>query len=322
MSQTDLNRRNIDLRPQTLGDCIEYYFAIGARGKPQSTIDTYRQRIQPFIDFFGSDCLVNSLEDHHLDLWASSLFDEREMFTNNEFRESFVQVYKPRTIQNYIRTVKLIFRWLRKRRIISSNPAEILEMPSINEEIPKYIPRQDLGILLRYLKNKSKRNFAIVLFLASTGVRAQGLTTLKTARVNLEDRFAIVTEKGSKQRVVPFSQNTADAIRLYLEEKGNRHSEFLFVSERGNNAPLSVSGLRKMIRVACKEAGLSRLYSPHAFRHFFGTESARRGGGSKWLKNVMGHADSRTTDVYIHFNVDGLREQYDSLYDGCDFIKF
>ena len=308
---------------ESIDECISFYFEYGLHGRSKSTVDTYRQRLNGLVDFFGGERNIHTLDEDHFDMWVSHLFEEREMFVNNDYRNPIVATYKPRTIQNHIRVIQIFFRWLRKKRIIEHNPTDLLEMPKVPPELPKAISKSDLGLLLRYLKERSVRNYAIVHLLAATGMRAQGLTTLRLENIDLSDRCALVTEKGNKQRLVVFSEACAEAVRAYIHIRNAPYCNYLFVSDRpGESMPLTVSGLRRMLNRASEQAGLSRIYSPHAFRHFFGTESARRGGTDKWLKNMMGHADGRTTDLYIRFNVAGLREQYDRIYAGADFEGF
>ena len=157
------------------------------------------------------------------------------------------------------------------------------------------------------------RNYVAVRLLVATGLRAGGLVGLRIEDVDFGDRLLTVTEKGRggqrKSRTVPIDRSTATVLREYV---GNRRRGYVFPSEDGQR--WTTGGLYQALVRASNACGLRRTVGPHMLRHYFGFESVRRGLHLRVVQQIMGHASSKTTEIYTKFKPVELRDSYDSVY--------
>lgn len=201
------------------------------------------------------------------------------------------------TIRSHIRVMMQFWRWaMREYRIPrASNPMRGIRRPPRPKPIPRAINHETLRRLLAATDDSAsgRRARAIFLLLASSGIRAGGLLSLRMDALDLDALTTTVIEKGSKSRRVYFTAEAAAAIRSWLAVRPN--SEYVFCSlrwgERG--APLTGSGLRIMIAKLARKAGIppTERINPHSFRHYFALTAKRKGLPIAVLARLIGHED-------------------------------
>jgi integrase/recombinase XerC len=128
---------------------------------------------------------------------------------------------------------------------------------------------------------------------------------------------ARVIGKGSKERIVFFSDEARAALADYLPErtakirdcgiKGDPNGA-LFVSEKGR--PLSVPGVRWIIGQYSQRSGLNKNIHPHSLRHSFATHLVNAGCDVRIVQEMLGHASLSTTQRYAHVNIESLKRVY------------
>lgn len=280
-----------------------------------------RQRLSSLLCFFDPETPVDSIELWHLELWRDELFSRTEQYGDHPYREKIKKKLSPSTLDGYVRVVKTLWGWLGQRRIVQSNPASLLQRPSIPELPPKSASRSEVRALLAYAKARSYRNYAIIRLLQATGIRTCGLAGLRLQDVDLDDRWVLVREKGlggsNKARYVPFDQTTARILQTYLREHRPRvRSDAFFITEPRNGEQGAVTGraFYQVLRRYCTALGFPRSVSPHMFRHFFGAECALRGMSASAIQQLMGHEDPKTTAVYVRFNPTQMTSVYDQSF--------
>lgn len=167
----------------------------------------------------------------------------------------------------------------------------------------------DLEKMLEVAKEDTPRNYAILRFLAETGCRVQGLTTLKMVDLNLAGCRALVREKGQKARRVQFGDITAEIIRAWLVERPNyliggplrdygsfrRADDALFLGRKGN---MTGSGVYYILKTLAKAAGVSRNTNPHAFRHGLARRMLSNRADLGTVSRILGHSDIEVTHKY------------------------
>lgn len=137
------------------------------------------------------------------------------------------------------------------------------------------------------------RDRFILAFLLDTGCRSQGLRELEMRNIDTDERYAILTEKGSKTRSVVFSSHCRD---LLLEWIAVREEAVPTVIYNINTLePLTRSGLYRVLARLARKAGVKKNFSPHAFRHAFTIGYIRNGGDVVSCSNILGHNDISTT---------------------------
>jgi integrase/recombinase XerD len=162
----------------------------------------------------------------------------------------------------------------------------------------------------------SLRDRAIVEVLYASGMRVSELTGLQLVDLHFGEGFAMVTGKGSKQRLVPLGQYAIEALGEYftfrevLCKAAHQHGE-VFLSQRG---PISRSQVFRIIKDCAARAGVKGKVSPHTFRHSCASHMLAHGADLRLVQELLGHSALSTTQVYTHIEKTRLRQVYDACH--------
>jgi len=141
------------------------------------------------------------------------------------------------------------------------------------------------------------RTRAMVLLLLDNGIRASELCNIRYR--DFSDSKIMVFGKGSKERMVPISETTRDAINDYIktERPGDpiNSDDYIFVTKIGT--PLNGDELYHLIIKVGKRAKVKAY--PHKFRHTFAINFLRNGGNIYALQAILGHASLEMVKRYL-----------------------
>ena len=132
--------------------------------------------------------------------------------------------------------------------------------------------------------------------------------------LDLDEATALVTGKGSKQRLVPLGTPAVSALRAYLgrrlELKGDRPDPgAVFLSSRGRR--LTRQSVWQMVRKHAERAGIPKeRVSPHVLRHSVATHMVEGGADLRTVQEILGHASISTTQVYTRVSPRHLYEVF------------
>jgi integrase/recombinase XerD len=203
----------------------------------------------------------------------------------------------PTTVNIYTRALRTYVRWLVQEGYLPEDPMRDVRTPKVPKKSPNVLSEEEVAALLRVAKGRP-RDYAILLFLLDTGVRASELCDLHIEDVYLLTRTARVFGKCSKERIVFFSPPTAKALARWLSVRPHKHYEdSLFLGVRGE--PLTRHGLGHIVTRLAAKAGIKRRIGPHTFRHTFATLYVKNGGDAHSLMRLMGHASTAMAQVYV-----------------------
>ena len=207
---------------------------------------------------------------------------------------------RPRTVHTYHGHLRTFFRWLVTEGILDTSPMERIAAPvARTDQIQPFTPGQ-VNLLLQAAKHSPypRRDYALLMFLFDTGLRASEVCSLRMSDMDLGGRRCTVLGKGNKHRTVPFGGTATKALWQYLREAPRESSDPLFFSKLGE--PLTRSGLLQLIRRIGKAAKIEvARCSPHTFRHTFAVEFLRAGGNVFTLQQLLGHTSLTMTNRYV-----------------------
>jgi len=231
-------------------------------------------------------------------------------------------------------SIRTFLRYLRREERIEDDPGALVPTPKRDVRMPAHLSERDMAALLDAPDHSplGNRDRAILELFYASGLRLSELVGLDLDDVNLgQQRMVRVLGKGGKQRIVPFNQSTATALRAYLkdrsalvEQEGQigrvgppgregkrdrfRSRDPLFVNYRGGR--LTVRSVDRLVRryVAATSARIG--ISPHALRHSFATHLLQRGADLRAIQELLGHARLSTTQRYTHVNAAQLLGVY------------
>lgn len=220
-----------------------------------------------------------------------------ESLTTKELRAYIVDLRERLAVDSaagHLRALHRFFSWCADEYQIA-NPMKGIKRAPQAKPSPKAITPKDFIKLFEATGESAagKRDRAILAFFADTGVRLAGLLNLEVDRVNFQQRYAVVTEKGSKTRKVPFTHYTRVLLQHWIEVRG-APNRYVFTTIKGGTQ-LTESGLHEILKRLKRRAGVDGRVNPHSFRHRFALEYLESGGDLVTLAKLMGHSNIQTT---------------------------
>lgn len=208
--------------------------------------------------------------------------------------------------------IKRFFKYLLATKVRVDNPTALTQAPKFGKPIPKVLSEQDVENLLA-MPNLDEpiefRDRTMLELLYATGLRVTELVSLRLDNISLNQNVVRVTGKGSKERLVPIAEITAQWLTNYLKLmrptllKGE--TDVLFPSKRGQQMTRQTFWYR--IKFYARKAGINAHLSPHTLRHAFATHLLNNGADLRVVQILLGHSDLSTTQIYTHVAKERLK---------------
>ncbi len=199
------------------------------------------------------------------------------------------------SITTRVRSLRAWTHWLTEEEWLDKDPLRRLKVPKSGDKAKETLHPEEVDKLLATCDKKTatgRRDFAIMLLLFSTGLRATELTSLQAEDVDWTRGLIVVRRgKGGKYRVVPLGPKVERALDRYLD---GRATGPLFVTDDGE--PMTFTTLRELLRRRGKKAGVKA--NPHKWRHSAAIQYLRSGGRVETLRAMLGHS---TLDMTLHY---------------------
>ena len=205
--------------------------------------------------------------------------------------------------------IRAFFQFLVFHGTLKADPTIHVKNPQMGRKLPDTLSFDEITAILDQADLSSPegvRNRAMLEFLYGAGLRVSELIGLKRDDIYEDQGFIKVRGKGDKERLVPAGRDAFKYLNLYLEsirpsvpvKKDSTH--IIFLNRRG-------SGLsRVMVFLICKDlaakAGITKVISPHTFRHSFATHLIEGGADLRAVQEMLGHESILTTEIYTHLD--------------------
>jgi integrase/recombinase XerD len=201
---------------------------------------------------------------------------------------------KENTLHSRINAMKFYYEQVLKREKFFWE----IPRPKKPFQLPKLLNENELAKLFNALKNKKHK--AMLFTIYSAGLRVSELVNLKIADID-STRMQIFIErgKGKKDRVVNLSPVLLDILRSYIKDYKPKPQTYLFESEQTLTA-YPVRTVQQIFGNAKTKAGIRKEVGIHSLRHSFATHLLDKGTDIKYIKELLGHFDIKTTERYLH----------------------
>ena len=222
--------------------------------------------------------------------------------------------YAPSSVARTVVSVRGLHRFLAREGIVTRDVAAEVETPAAGRSLPKAISVAQVERLLAAPVGDGAgvlRDRAMLELLYSSGLRISELVSLNVDDVDTTDHLLRVTGKGSKQRIVPYGTQAADALDAWLVRGRPQlapRGPATFVNARGRR--LTRQGVFKIVKTYAERVGLGDI-SPHTLRHSFATHLLDGGADVRAVQELLGHASVTTTQIYTLVSRAHLRDVYD-----------
>jgi integrase/recombinase XerD len=222
----------------------------------------------------------------------------------------------PRTLARRLSAMRQFYRFLVVDGARNDDPTARLDAPRIGRPLPKIVSEDEIARLTataaKWPGPEGVRLRCVLELLYATGLRVSELVTLGVAAAQRDPRVLLVRGKGGKERIVPLSPPSREALAEYLDArreflKKGEVSRWLFPS-RGEGGFLTRQRIGQLLKDLALGAGLDPAkLSPHVLRHAFASHLLDGGADLRSVQQMLGHADIATTQIYTHVQGERLR---------------
>ncbi|RME23358.1 MAG: site-specific tyrosine recombinase XerD [Deltaproteobacteria bacterium] len=264
------------------------------RGLADNTLESYHRDLSDLRRFLVARGIRDprQVESEHLSDWMLSLAD-RGLAASSRARHRV--------------SMRRLFRYLLDEGIIEQDPAARIDAPTTRRPLPTVLSEAQVEAILAAPDRSTPlglRDAAMIELLYATGLRVSELVGLPRRAVH--DGWLVVQGKGGKERLVPYGDRAALALRAWLDSREDRENPWVFVTGRGR--PMTRQNFWARLRRYAVQAGVRARVTPHVLRHAFATHLLTHGADLRAVQAMLGHADISTTEIYTHVANERLRQ--------------
>lgn len=278
------------------------------RGLAPATISAYESDLRTYALF---------LQSRDIQGVAGVCRGDVEDFVASLSREA------PRSVARRLAAVHELHRFAVKEGVCATDVSAPVKPPKIPDDLPDVLTIAEVEALMEAACPDGVndpvcvRDRALLEFLYATGCRVSEAVGADLTDINLDERMARVTGKGSKQRLVPLGSYAVKAMRAYLDgprgvlearAKGKMELRAIFLNKRGKR--LSRQSVWLIVKDCAERAGITKEIHPHTLRHSCATHLIQGGADIRTVQELLGHASVTTTQLYTHITPQLLIESY------------
>lgn len=307
----------------TLPELVRKYlnYLLGVKSKSQLTVLEYASDLRLFFRFVykfrnPSDKSI-PLEEINISLLTNDFICDVSL---DEAYAFLTYCRNERKNDNNARarkvvSIKRFYKYLEVNGYIQTNRIAFLESPQTKKSLPKYLTLEQSVNLLNSVDGKFKeRDYCILTLFLNCGLRLSELIGINISHIK-DDNTLVVLGKGNKERTVYLNDACLRAVRLYLAVRpvdGVIDRDALFLSNR--KIRISRQSVQKIVEDALKKSGLDGMgFSTHKLRHTAATLMYQYGNVDPLqLKEILGHENLSTTEIYTHVRNEQLKQAVDS----------
>ena len=277
------------------------------RNYSERTIVSYGTDLREFEGYLEKTEAELDFTKVHADVvrnWISELMDEGRTATS---------------VNRKLSSLRSFYRFLLRRKEITVNPMLKIVGLKKKKPLPSFVREKDMNRLLDGLSFdegfEGCRDRTILEMFYTTGMRLSELIGLDDVDVDLSARLIKVTGKRNKQRLIPFGDELAEDLLIYIKVRGDAFPdgvEAFFIRKNGKRMyPMRVYRIVK--RNLSKVVTLKKK-SPHVLRHTFATAMLNDNAELRAVQALLGHESLATTEVYTHTTFEELKKVYEQAH--------
>lgn len=315
-----MNRASLDECPGYLKSYLFYMETI--KGRSKTTVDAYYTDIKNFLRYIAylkkavpSDTDIGSVKIHDLPLELLKTVTLADIYEYMHYASS-ERSNSAKTRARKVSSLKTFFNYLvEKANLLEYNPVKELETPNFRRALPKYLTLEESLELLANVDSSSKlRDYCILVLFLNCGMRLSELVGINLS--DIKDDTLRILGKGNKERIVYLNDSCKAAIENYIKNErpvdGLKDKNALFISR--NRTRINKRRVEQIVEENLKRCGLDgKGYSPHKLRHTAATLLYQHGHVDiRVLKEMLGHVNLGTTEIYTHTSSEQLRNAAES----------
>ena len=276
----------------TISQFKNKYLEYAAFNFSKKHVQNIRTAFGKLIEAVGSEKLLSELQEEYLEKFLL------EYFQKTKYGASLI--YK---------ALNASFNKAIKWNYLRVNPLKDFKLPRIPQNNPLYISQNDLCKILNHTHNHDLKD--IFIFAFHTGCRLSEIINVKWKSIDFqENEIRIInsetfTTKSKKERCVPMNDTLKEMLvkRIPAVLEITQHE---YVFSKANNKQYLQNYVSGNFKKAVRKAGINSKLHFHCLRHGFASELVQYGISIYTVKELLGHADIKTTQIYAHLQKEQL----------------
>ncbi|MEL7734194.1 tyrosine-type recombinase/integrase [Bacillus velezensis] len=303
---------------------LEYVFdrlcdAKRAENVVQETIDKYMRACRYLSDY--AEEIGVSADIRHIDVdfargFVSWLINDKIKFDGHNFKldEHKTQGLSPRSVNDYIKTIRTFFRFAIKEAYADDNPFEEVTLITNPESPINILSPDEMRAILNAMDQRSFvefRDYVALTCLIDSMMRVGEVLSIKESSIDFGSKTLILEGKDVKNRrgrFVPLEDKTLRLLRELIRENEEFDSEYVFLANYGEK--MTTNNFRQRLNNYADRAGIKKRVHPHLIRHTGATMFLEDGGDIRHLQMILGHSDLRMVMRYTHLSKKALTEEH------------
>jgi len=248
---------------------------LSIRKYSRRTIKSYMRYNRDFLLFSGKE--PKNVNNEDIKKYLYYMVEKKKVSTS--------------TLNIIINALKFYYGEVLKKNFIYE-----VKRPKKDKKLPVVLSKEEIAKILSSADNIKHK--ALLMLAYSAGLRFGEVIKLKPEDIDANRKLIFIRgSKGRKDRYTLLSNTALETLREYW--KRYRPQKWLFEGAK-EGVHLSTRTADKIFRNACKKAGINKKVSFHSLRHSFATHLLESGSDLKYIKELLGHAYSKTTEIYTH----------------------
>ncbi len=272
-------------------------------GRSKNTVDSYLSDILQFCEFASDN--------------GCRGFDEVVADTLVNWVSDVSNCAKTTTQSRKISALRTLSDFLIDEDIWNKNFSERIARPKVVRGVPSVLEAADVDNLISMPEGNSPEAFrdrAMLELVYSSGLRVSELCNLRESDIDAHEKIIRITGKGGKTRLVPVGELALSAIEDYKKHRPELAKKStcaeLFITRRGKK--ISRKTFWFNLKKYASKSEISSNVKPHTLRHCFATHLLRNGANLFSIKEMLGHSDLATTQIYTQLLRDDIISEHAS----------
>jgi integrase/recombinase XerC len=263
------------------------------------TVQAYKNDLLEFENFISQNFQVQVVDSNHTFIrsWIVSLMENG---------------ISPRSVRRKISVLSGFYKYLILRNILSVSPVDKVPLPKVPKKLPVFVEESNMDFLFDssfFAEDEiGIRDKAVVLLIYHTGIRLSELISIRLSGLDLVKNTVKVLGKRNKERILPFSEELNETLKLYLSYRKISESEYLFVTPKGEKMYPKL--VYRIVNNYLSQVSSLNKTSPHVLRHTFATHLLNNGADLNSIKELLGHANLSATQIYTHNSLEKIKSIY------------
>ena len=219
-----------------------------------------------------------------------------------------------KTLLRKIACLKSFYKFLVNFDFMDNNIMDLIQSPKTSKKIPHYLSKKQIEKLMK-IPNletfKGVRDRSILEVFYSTGIRISELVKIQIEDIDLNKKTIKIYGKGNKERIVILGDFAVKSLERYMKHESNIENNFLYPSiNMKKNTHISINYIYRIVKKYLSYVSNDEMLSPHSLRHSFATHLLDNGADLMSVKELLGHEDLSSTQVYTHVSVEKMKKIY------------